>query len=377
MSAKKCSTLLISTIICVSLFAFSCIAQEGRIVRETVHSPSLEGNLLGDSPNRPVTIYLPPSYDTNPEMVYPVVYLLHGYTGNNELWTGGSYVKGVNIVNSMKSWLKEGKVKEMILVMPNSYNKLRGSWYANSVVTGKWEDYIVLDLVSYIDKRYRTLKQKESRAISGHSMGGYGSIRLAIQHPYVFGSVGSMDPGLIAYEQILEKSDEITIASLAQTKGIDIFNSLSFDLQVWFSILVSLIPEANNKPFYCDFPYKYDENRNIVKDEDAYNRLLEQDIIFMIDQKPDVLQNMLEVCVIGGANNPGGLIQCRALQKTVNDNNIKQFYQEIPGDHKSMLLGATQITLERFSDAMAFEMLVNVESVGKLATTWGKIRRSR
>jgi len=136
---KQHIALSLLTVLCLLLTVFSAIAQEGRIVRETVYSPSLEGNLLGDSPNRQVTIYLPPSYDTEPDRRYPVVYLLHGYTGNHNLWTGGSYISG-NIVSSMSSWLKSGKVKEMILVMPNSYTKFQGGYYINSPATGREDE---------------------------------------------------------------------------------------------------------------------------------------------------------------------------------------------------------------------------------------------
>lgn len=115
---------------------------------------------------------------------------MHGYTGNNNLWTGGSYISG-NILNSMKSWLKSGKVKEMILVMPNSYSKLQGSFYTNSA-TGKWADYIVEDLVEHIDSNYRTLPQRESRGVIGHSMGGYGGMKLGMLYPGVFGCMGGM-----------------------------------------------------------------------------------------------------------------------------------------------------------------------------------------
>ena len=108
-------------VLCLLLTTTSAIAQDGRIVRETVYSPSLEGNLLSDSPNRQVTIYLPPSYDDDPDAAYPVVYLLHGYIGNHNLWTGGSYIGAVNLVSLMNLWLKNEKVREMILVMPNSY----------------------------------------------------------------------------------------------------------------------------------------------------------------------------------------------------------------------------------------------------------------
>ena len=67
----------------------------------------------------------------------------------------------------MNSWMEEKKVEEMILVMPNSYNKLRGSFYTNSETTGNWADAIAKDLVKYVDETYRTLKQPESRGLDG------------------------------------------------------------------------------------------------------------------------------------------------------------------------------------------------------------------
>jgi hypothetical protein len=115
---------LILTIFYFLFISFSAFAQEGQIVRETIDAPSLRENSFGDTSKRQITVYLPPSYDAEKNRNYPVVYLLHGYTGNNNLWTGGSYIAGANIQNSMASWIESAKLKDMILVMPNSHNKL-------------------------------------------------------------------------------------------------------------------------------------------------------------------------------------------------------------------------------------------------------------
>ena len=71
--------------------------------------------------------------------------------------------------------------REMILVMPNAQTVYQGSMYSNSVTTGNWESYITQDLVSYVDTRYRTIPQRGSRGLAGHSMGGYGTIRIAMK----------------------------------------------------------------------------------------------------------------------------------------------------------------------------------------------------
>ena len=99
--------------------------------------------------------------------------------------------------------MKEKKVREMILVMPNSYNKLRGSFYTNSEATGNWGDAIAKDLTGYIDNTYRTLKQPESRSIAGHSMGGFGAMVIGMLYPEVFGCIAGM-AGVYNYERLFQ-----------------------------------------------------------------------------------------------------------------------------------------------------------------------------
>ena len=121
--------------LCLLAIGLNATAQEGQNITETVHSPSLEGNLLGDSPDRPVTIYLPPSYQTQTDKFYPVVYLLHGFTRDNTMWTRANELFDPgNILNYMQSWLAQGRIKEMIIVIPSSHNRYDGSFYNNSSV---------------------------------------------------------------------------------------------------------------------------------------------------------------------------------------------------------------------------------------------------
>src|SRR5215467_6175623 len=148
-------------------------APPGRLIRDTVHSAALEGNKYGDSPNRSVLVYLPPSYASNPAKRYPVVYLLHGFSTNEMSWARGS--AGFDIGRSTDSLVAAGAIHELIIVMPNERNRLLGSFYTNSSSAGGWEDFTSGELVSYIDAKYRTLASPRSRGIAGHSMGGFGT----------------------------------------------------------------------------------------------------------------------------------------------------------------------------------------------------------
>jgi enterochelin esterase-like enzyme len=153
----------------------------------TVHSKALEGNLLGDSPDRDVFVYLPPSYTANKNQRYPVVYALHGYGLNAE-----AYVRAFGIPTVVDKDIAAGTAKEMILVNPDSFNKYNGAMYSSSPTNGDWETFITQELVEYIDTHYRTIATRASRGLMGHSMGGYGAFRLAMKYPDVYSSIYAM-----------------------------------------------------------------------------------------------------------------------------------------------------------------------------------------
>jgi len=168
----------------VTLHSFA----QSRVVQAQVHSAGLEHNLFGDSSDQTVGIYLPAAYAAEPQRRFAVIYFLHGYNDTRAM-------KVAEIVQQMMDkQIAAHTVEPMIIVAPNGLNKLLGSFYTNSPATGDWEDYVVRDLVAYIDSHYRTLASPDSRGIGGHSMGGYGSLMLAFKHPDVFGYVYAMSP---------------------------------------------------------------------------------------------------------------------------------------------------------------------------------------
>ncbi|MEJ7849121.1 MAG: alpha/beta hydrolase-fold protein [Pyrinomonadaceae bacterium] len=159
----------------------------GKLIDAKVHSRALENNLLGDSADQQVAVYLPPGYEASPSKRFPVIYFLHGYATENQVPE-----RGKQFQNLMDKLIAASVVREMIVVVPNGRNAYNGSFYTNSSVGGNWEDFISRDLVSYIDGKYRTIPQAASRGITGHSMGGYGSIVLGMKHPDIFGAVYSL-----------------------------------------------------------------------------------------------------------------------------------------------------------------------------------------
>jgi S-formylglutathione hydrolase len=165
----------------------SAEAIKGTLEKITVHGRSLEGNLEGDSPDREVFVYLPPSYAREQARRYPVVYFLHGYSVNAQ-----QNMRAVGLPLVAEGAMAQSSGREMIVVLPDAFTKYNGSMYSNSLTTGDWEGYISSDLVAYIDSHYRTVANRDGRGLSGHSMGGYGTMRIGMKHPEVFSSLYAM-----------------------------------------------------------------------------------------------------------------------------------------------------------------------------------------
>ena len=161
--------------------------RKGTVEMIKVHGKSLEGNLEGDSPDRDVFVYLPPSYATDKNRRYPVLYFLHGYGVKAE-----RYWSMMTVPATADKLMGDGTVHEMILVNPDAYTIYSGSMYSNSPTTGDWETYITHDLVDYIDSHYRTIANRDSRGLAGHSMGGYGTLRIGMKYPEMYRAIYAM-----------------------------------------------------------------------------------------------------------------------------------------------------------------------------------------
>ena len=153
----------------------SVLVAQGRVDTIAVYSPSMKKTLKA-------AISFPSGYEKG-ESRYPVVYLLHGGSGAFSDWHQKVTEKG--IVNQLA---EEHKV---LIVTPGVGP---ASYYYDSPLLDsvRYETYMIQELIPFIDKNYRTLAQKESRAITGLSMGGHGAITLAAKHPTLFIAAGSM-----------------------------------------------------------------------------------------------------------------------------------------------------------------------------------------
>lgn len=171
-------------------------------VRGTVVTDTLWSQSLGT--RKSVVIYLPPSYASQSDRRYPVAYYLHGLAGRETDWTAHGHI------DTVLDSLIAGGMREMIIVMPDgddgwytTWNSLadqaacrrnpprRESAETYCVAWPHYDDYIVRDVVTFTDGKYRTIASRAHRAIAGLSMGGYGAMALSIGYPEVFGAAAS------------------------------------------------------------------------------------------------------------------------------------------------------------------------------------------
>ena len=232
----------------------------GRVERIQVPGASLEGNLTGDDATRDVFVYLPQSYSSESRRRYPVVVFLHGYTATAE-----AYVRNLDLPRSADNAIAAG-AREMIIALPDAFTGYSGSMYSSSVTTGDWESYIADDLIKHLDGHYRTLARRDSRGLAGHSMGGYGTVRIGMKRPDVFGALYAMsscclliDPargGDVVMRAARERAAAQGQASEQPSGRPDpsagFANALSAQAAAW-------APNPDNPPQYFDLPFKNGE----------------------------------------------------------------------------------------------------------------------
>jgi enterochelin esterase-like enzyme len=226
-----------------------------------------------------VDVYFPPGYDENPDWSYPVIYYLHGYGGDQ------------NSMGSMLSWLtsliNNGTIDPVIMVgADNSPTPLGGSGYVNSILWGNYEDYMVNDLIQWIDSSFRTLPYRDARALLGQSMGGFGAFRYGILHKDKF-SVLASHAGVInlndAYFREQMQQSVLSENAPGPPYFYDFYSS-GIKTKLYFVACAITSPDTNSPQTYINpqiVQFLMDEDGNyfdsILAKQEPY------DIIYLID----------------------------------------------------------------------------------------------
>ena len=296
----------------------------------TVHGASLERNLAGDSPDRRVSVYLPPGYATARSRRYPVVYLLHGFTDTDERWFG-RVPHFINVPAVADAAIGEG-VREMIIVTPDAYTKFAGSMYSNSVVTGDWESFVARDLVSFIDGHYRTIASAGSRGLAGHSMGGYGVMRIGMKHPAVFSvlyalSPCCMIPNVNARPRASGRGTDNGLTA-EQIRTFADLDGAAFGVKAQFASAAAWAPNPKNPPFYLDLPTRNGEPDPLVLAKFSANAPLA-----LVDQYIGNVRKMKAIAIDAGDRDEPIATNVRTLHGILDVYGVTHTFEIYGGDH--------------------------------------------
>lgn len=254
--------ILLPLLLAVTMFSQApAEAVKGRLITLSINSEALKGNLLGDPSVQEVDVYLPPGYSAEGTTRYPVIYLLHGYTGDKEEWTNEGY-QGMSLADSMNELISSGKSKPMIVVAPNARNAYLGSYYTDSPVTGGWATYISKELVGRIDRDFQTIANASGRGIAGHSMGGYGAIMLAMKNPDIYTAVYGLSPCCLGFEDDFGPSNggwkKATSLSSREDVGHQPESFEDFYAVAFLAMAAALSPAPDDGPMFVTYPFAAD-----------------------------------------------------------------------------------------------------------------------
>jgi hypothetical protein len=219
-------------------------ADGGQVVQRELRGESLAHSLIGTNPARKLAVYLPAGYKDSTQR-YPVIYYLPNPLAkfDEDFYQGPA--RGL-----LDRSIAAGAIGKTIFVAVDMATQLGCSWYVNSPVTGNWEDFMVREVVPYVDANFRTLSNRDSRGILGDFMGGYGAIRFGMTHPEVFGTVYALHP-VGTGSGIFTMYSRPDWKLMEHIQSIDEVKNSSFGY-IFTSIFQASVPDVNNPPLYID-----------------------------------------------------------------------------------------------------------------------------
>jgi len=253
----RCLALICVVACFVAVPALAASAKSQLIERE-LRSKHIANNKIGTDPLRKMLVYLPAGYDESSSQRYPVIYFLpNPFEDNYRFVFDHKDAQGL-----FDQAIAAGVIGKFILVAVDMNTPLGSSWYVNSSVTGNWEDFMIQELVPYIDANFKTLPNRDSRGIAGIFIGGYGAIRFGMRHPDVFGSVYAMHPvGTGTGVRVSAAIPKWDI--LVNAKSMDDVKK-DFGTQIFTTMFQAHLPNPGKPPLFIDLLARQEGDKLII-----------------------------------------------------------------------------------------------------------------
>jgi enterochelin esterase-like enzyme len=323
-------TLILFFLICIHFQTLKAQHPEGSVVVEWIPAPSLQ--LEEEAvPERRTTIYLPHGYHDTSER-YPVIYYLHG-----GFWNDSLQIADDQFDKLLDKAIATGRIEPVIVVMPNHQTGYVGSFYTNSALTGNWADFTAYDVVQYVDQNYRTIPDRLSRGVSGHSMGGYGAIKFGMRYPEVFSTVYGLNPCCLDVRKEFSRDHPVfkRISELKTSEEV-----INWNEEFWPIVMIeysqAVASNPDKPPFYIDLPYEYQGDEVIVNEQvlDLWDK---ESPVNMVATYTDNLKKLTAIMFDWGRKEEVLSELCKDFSRELEKFGIKHFAEEYLGDHANML----------------------------------------
>jgi S-formylglutathione hydrolase FrmB len=312
------------------------VSSKGKILCVELHSTLLQNNYWNDPSSRELWVYTPPGY--NEDNKYPVVVFLAGFAGTGEGMFSRS-LTDISLASRCDAWIKDG-CAPFIAVFPDCMTTLGGSQYVDSPAIGKYASYIVQEVIPFVSKQFSTTGKV---GVAGRSSGGYGAMRLAMEHPNTINGV-ACHAGDMGFQTAF--LGEITAALLplhnsgsAKQFLVDFWKKTRFSSSDFaaFNLLcmsASYSPNLDNIEFPADIPLEF--SRGEVKME-IFERWFRHDPIELINNVgyQNALKSLDYLFIDVGRFDEYNLqFGARRFVELLQRYSIEHIYEEFDGGHR-------------------------------------------
>ena len=340
---------------------FSMKAEKSKLQNRVLESVALMDNFVGNSYERKLQIYTPPGYKKNGSQKYPVVYLLHGFPFSEKSFIDESvwdewitpYFWTQEYPDfpeeGFRLWvdklIADGVIEPMIIVMPNANTEPYGfSFYSNSLLNGNFEDFIVNDLVNYMDKKYNTIANSSGRAVIGHSQGGQAAFKFGMLHPDVFGTVASHS-GLLLVDAVLGMGQAVELENPdGYFSGPD---PTKFFTSAGYAMSAAWSPNLSNPPFFIDLPFVFNNEGHIELVPEVANLWHQNDFYSLLELYHDDFNSLDGIYLDDGLlDELGTQLAHPPVIDRLNNHNIDYTFETYEGGHHTHMFERLAASLE-------------------------------